>query len=260
MAQHSISDAAMTPARALVVVSQPDEGSVLRDILEPHGFVVSVVTTTAEGLALATNPACALILTGSAVDSWRDADSARQPFRTVVAVLSARRAQLTGRIGGVDTHIVQSSANWQHDLVQALGPPPSLQVAPNGDATAPGAEGRTCLDVSELRAALDAFGFDESGIEELVGLFLSDTPDTIALLTDASAAGNHDQIASLAHALKSPSAIVCAHDLSAMAAEMEGDGRAGRCADAVRKAALLSDEFIAVRDVLRLEFPQLANG
>lgn len=259
MAQVPTTDTATTPARELVVVSPPDQGSVLRDILEPHGFVVSVVNTLVEGLALATSPSCSLILTGSAVDSWREQDSTRLPFRVVVAVLSARRAQLTGRIGGVDTHVLQSSAHWHHDLVQALGPPPSLQAPPNSDATAPCAEVRTCLDVAELRVALDEFGFDESGIEELVGLFLSDTPDTIALLTDAAAAGNQDRIASLSHALKSPSAILCAHDLSAMAAEMEGDGRAGRCADAVRKAALLSDEFIAVRDTLRLEFPQLAN-
>lgn len=84
-------------------------------------------------------------------------------------------------------------------------------------------------------------------LEELVVLFLRDTPERLAAIGDALAAGDLDGAARSAHSLKGSAANLGAGRLQDLAAIAESRARDGDASDTARVLAAMHQEFGLVR-------------
>lgn len=83
------------------------------------------------------------------------------------------------------------------------------------------------VDLNVLRSRFAEIGLEESDIAELVDAFLEDTPAGLQRLAQAAAIESPSDVASAAHALKSPAATFGAMHLSELTSDLERRARAG---------------------------------
>jgi two-component system sensor histidine kinase/response regulator len=133
-------------------------------------------------------------------------------------------------------------------VTAAAATPPRPEAAPMA-RTADGSLNRHALEA--IRALSADKG--EMLLQRVLHAFIHDTPQRLALLRDAIAAGNAVSLRKAAHSLKSASANVGADRLAQLSKDMEQLGRN----DTTGAAALLPTmerEFAAVRDTLSSMF------
>jgi PAS domain S-box-containing protein len=90
-------------------------------------------------------------------------------------------------------------------------------------------------------------------ITELLDLFLSDMPPTLAALREALAAGEMLAVERAAHALKGSCAILGLQRAASFSAELEQEGRSGSVREASAIFARLEDELESVRQAFESE-------
>jgi len=97
---------------------------------------------------------------------------------------------------------------------------------------------------------------DGSFLRELIEIYLEDTPQRVAELEAALAAGDAHAMMRAAHTVKGSSSNFGANKLAQIALEIELLGKAGNCPPAVALVPNLKAEFALVAQALR----QIANG
>jgi CheY-like chemotaxis protein len=139
------------------------------------------------------------------------------------------------------------------DYVSKPVHPAHLQSVMVRHATERKIERKPTLDeevLRELRELQEAGGGSDL-IAELVTLFLEDLPDRIEGIRDSIAARDPDTLRRESHRLKGSSQQMGAARLSALCAELEGMGRAGRTDDATPFFLWVEREAGRVRQALR---------
>lgn len=110
-------------------------------------------------------------------------------------------------------------------------------------------EGTTPIDIAGFRAEMREAGVEEV-VESTLEVFAREAPGVYARLEAASAAGDARSAAAAAHALKSASANVWAHDLAETLGRIEASGRQGDAAQVHELLGELRPRFVAVMDYL----------
>jgi len=109
------------------------------------------------------------------------------------------------------------------------------------------------LDPEVLASLKELGGDDPSIFNELVELFLSDTPERMRSLETAQASGDPEAVAASAHALKSSCGNLGAMALYEMFRDIESSGKSGDV-DAIESLIpKVRSEFVRVEDALRRE-------
>ncbi|MEO0650132.1 MAG: Hpt domain-containing protein [Planctomycetota bacterium] len=110
------------------------------------------------------------------------------------------------------------------------------------------------LDPSVIEALRELGGEEEPELfEELVTMFLDDTPGRIEALLEALEAGDATTLERTAHALKSSCGNLGARRLASLCFEIESAGRAGDVEAARPLVGRSTDEFAAVAAALKSE-------
>jgi HPt (histidine-containing phosphotransfer) domain-containing protein len=110
------------------------------------------------------------------------------------------------------------------------------------------------LDPSVISSLRELGGDDDPGLfSELVGMFLSDTPERLRALTEALDHNDPGALERAAHALKSSSANLGALGLSVLFRDIEAAGRAKDLSKAAPLVARTQPEFQRVEAALRSE-------
>ncbi|MEM9493702.1 MAG: Hpt domain-containing protein, partial [Myxococcota bacterium] len=91
---------------------------------------------------------------------------------------------------------------------------------------------------------------DDEFVATVVELFLSDTPDRLAAMHEAVAGSDPDELCRVAHTLKYSCAVIGAHDMSALCADLEQRGRALDDAALTAMLSHLDTQAGAVLDAL----------
>jgi signal transduction histidine kinase/DNA-binding response OmpR family regulator/HPt (histidine-containing phosphotransfer) domain-containing protein len=136
------------------------------------------------------------------------------------------------------------------ELVRALN-----QCRPHAATYAPGvmiepSHGGAAVDPSVLQGLYESLGDDDLFLADLLDTFRVDAPHLLASMRAALDAGDAAELRRLAHSLKSNSASMGAHALSALAAELEECGRAGALGEAEKTLARADAEFVQVAEAL----------
>jgi two-component system, sensor histidine kinase len=112
------------------------------------------------------------------------------------------------------------------------------------------------IDQKTLAALLESLGGDVDFLKELADAYLDSTPDLLAAMRQAAAAGDGAALQRAAHSLKNGSASMGALALAALCKQLEDMGRSGMldgaeaCIDTA--AATYDDVARALRDVVRV--------
>lgn len=101
----------------------------------------------------------------------------------------------------------------------------------------------------ELETVRDMFGAD---FAELAALYRHDSPPRIAAMRDAHAAGDHAQLAKVAHALGGSSASIGATALSALCRDLENAAKAGMLDDFTARIGGIEAEYQRVDGKIEL--------
>jgi two-component system sensor histidine kinase/response regulator len=109
------------------------------------------------------------------------------------------------------------------------------------------------LDAGVIASLRDLGGDDPSIFNELVELFLEDTPTRIAALEQALASGSARELEAAAHTLKSSAGNLGAYVLSTLCKELEDCGRNQKLEAATSLVARSREEFKRVEEQLREE-------
>jgi CheY-like chemotaxis protein/HPt (histidine-containing phosphotransfer) domain-containing protein len=112
---------------------------------------------------------------------------------------------------------------------------------------------RNALDPEVIASLRDLGGDDPSIFNELVALFLEDTPPRIRELEEALTSGSTQRLEAAAHALKSSAGNLGAYVLSMLFREIEACGRAKDLESAAPLVARSQREFRRVEEALREE-------
>jgi HPt (histidine-containing phosphotransfer) domain-containing protein len=94
---------------------------------------------------------------------------------------------------------------------------------------------------------------DDGGefLRELIDIFLADTPNRIAEIEQALAAGHSGNLARAAHSIKGSAGNFGATQLTALARDLEAQGKAGDFASARAGLPALRAEFARVQPALQ---------
>ena len=126
-------------------------------------------------------------------------------------------------------------------------------VVPNTATAPPGAEPRA-LDPRALASIRELESPDQPAVlDQVIGLFLSDTPKQLQRLTAAASTGDAHALAQIAHSLKSGSRNLGALELGQLCERLEHLAKHGDVAGAVALAAPVHHEFLLVRPLLEVE-------
>ena len=134
--------------------------------------------------------------------------------------------------------------------------------APMNDAkpTISGDEEDASLDENVLAALRQLQDSGEPYIlEELIGLYLEDTPAQLVALRAAVEAGRADTVKTIAHTLKGSSASMGAARMTAGCSELEGVGASGDLHKAPGLLNRLEEEFGRVRAALEAKIARRRN-
>jgi PAS domain S-box-containing protein len=123
------------------------------------------------------------------------------------------------------------------------------QAAVGGAAPAPGPEG--AAPVFDRRALSAMLANDEDVVREIVGYFLEDTPRQILALKEYADQGDAASAGGQAHAIKGAAGSVGGLALSALAAEIELAGKAGRLDEIVALVPELERQFALLQAKMR---------
>lgn len=110
-------------------------------------------------------------------------------------------------------------------------------------------EPQSGVDFTSLHAFLRESGLDDDDLRDIFDLFLEDAPGHIRSLNEAVASGDSAAVATAAHALKSPAALICAGKLAAQLADMEEQARCGESTPAWAVDAVATELDRITRDV-----------
>ena len=111
------------------------------------------------------------------------------------------------------------------------------------------------LDPAALAALRDLNPGDDSFFQDLVQIFLDDSPQRIAEIEQSLVKGDARQLTLAAHSLKGSSANFGAERLRALSEQLELLGRQGSPGDAPAQLRALKDEFTRVRAALEALLP-----
>jgi len=114
-------------------------------------------------------------------------------------------------------------------------------------------EDERSLDPGVIASLRDLGGDDPSIFNELVELFIADTPVRIKALEQALASGSARNLEAAAHALKSSSGNLGAYVLSTLCKELEVCGRNKNLESAASLVARSREEYRRVEEALREE-------
>ena len=107
------------------------------------------------------------------------------------------------------------------------------------------------IDAEVIESLKELGGEDDPGLfQELVDVFLTDTPPRLEAMTEAVANGDAEALMTAAHSLKSSAANMGALHLSALCRQLEAQGREGNHAMGDDVAAA-KQEFETVARLLR---------
>ena len=126
--------------------------------------------------------------------------------------------------------------------VSAPTPAPMAKAADKLSAPGSAIDSRVVGDLIELMG---------SDFQDLVRVYLEDTPNNLQLLERAARANDVDALIAPSHSLKSTSANLGALLLSEMAKRIEQGARAGELSDPVLSVSQLQNEFLRVSGQLR---------
>jgi HPt (histidine-containing phosphotransfer) domain-containing protein len=108
----------------------------------------------------------------------------------------------------------------------------------------------TLIDRGVLDGLLESLGGDLDFLAELLQTYFDDSPQQIAAMRAAVAAGDAEALRRAAHSLKSNSANFGALALSAKCKELEMVGKAGTVDGAADKIAVVAADYEQVRAAL----------
>jgi len=117
--------------------------------------------------------------------------------------------------------------------------------------TATQASGGQILDEQALNSLLNTLGGEFAYLEELIDLFLEDTPQLIEDLNTAVEAQDIPEVHRLAHSLKSNGADYGAVKFSNLCKELEMESKSGRLNGATKLAAEITREYAKMEGALR---------
>ncbi len=103
------------------------------------------------------------------------------------------------------------------------------------------------IDQEALDALLASLGGDEEFLAELMQDYFDDSPDQLAAMETAMAAGDDEGLRRAAHSLKSNSATFGAMKLSGMCKQLEDQGKSGALDGAGTGIAQVAAEYERVR-------------
>ena len=130
-------------------------------------------------------------------------------------------------------------------------------AVPNTATAPPGAAPRA-LDPQALASIRELELPDQPAVlDQVIGLFLSDTPKQLQRLRAAASTGDAHALAQIAHNLKSGSRNLGARELGQLCERLEHLARHGDVAGAAALAAPVHHEFLLVRPLLEVE---IAHG
>jgi HPt (histidine-containing phosphotransfer) domain-containing protein len=111
------------------------------------------------------------------------------------------------------------------------------------------------LDPEALAALRELNPGDDSFFQDLVQIFLDDSPQRIAEMEQALAKGVARQLMHAAHSLKGSSSNFGAGRLRALSEQLELLGRQGSLGDAPGQLHALKEEFVRVKTALEALLP-----
>jgi HPt (histidine-containing phosphotransfer) domain-containing protein len=145
----------------------------------------------------------------------------------------------------------------------------SPQESSRPDTGAPMNDAKPTISDGEEDASLDEHvlgalrQLQEAGepdiFEELIGLYLRDTPTKLVALWEAVEAGRADTVKTIAHTLKGSSANMGAPRMTAGCSELEGVGASGDLHKAPGLLNRLEEEFGRVRAALEAKIARRRN-
>ena len=135
---------------------------------------------------------------------------------------------------------------------QPAGPGMLAQMA---DGALPASNGAHApVDMGVLDGLRELQGEGEPDVlDELIGLFLTDVPQQLVALRQASAVGDARSVGRIAHTLKGAAANMGAKGMRALCIELEEVGRSGNVRSALAQISRLEEEFGRVRAALERE-------
>jgi HPt (histidine-containing phosphotransfer) domain-containing protein len=107
------------------------------------------------------------------------------------------------------------------------------------------------IDREAFDRLLESFGGDTDFLAEMLETYFEDSPQQLAAMEAAMAAGDAEQLRRAAHSLKSNSATFGALAFSAQARELEMMAKQGEVQDSEPKVASLIAEYPHVEEGLR---------
>lgn len=107
------------------------------------------------------------------------------------------------------------------------------------------------IDRAALVALLEATGGDPAFLAELADAYFIDTPELLAAMRRALAAGNAVELRRAAHALKSNSANFGVHTLAGLCRELEERGKNGALDGAALLVERVEAEYERVKPALQ---------
>jgi histidine phosphotransfer protein HptB len=111
------------------------------------------------------------------------------------------------------------------------------------------------LDPEALAALRDLNPGDDSFFQDLIQIFLDDSPQRIAEMEQSLVNGDARQLMLAAHSLKGSSSNFGARRLRALSEQLELLGRQGPLGDAPRQLPALKEEFARVKAALEALLP-----
>jgi HPt (histidine-containing phosphotransfer) domain-containing protein len=106
------------------------------------------------------------------------------------------------------------------------------------------------IDRAVLDGLLDSVGGDKEFVGELLQVYFEDSPQLVAAMRSALAAGNADEFRRAAHSLKSNSANFGAMQLSRVCRGLEEMGKAGNLDGAADQVLAMESEYARVKSAL----------
>ena len=107
------------------------------------------------------------------------------------------------------------------------------------------------IDRAALDALLETTGGDAGFLAELIDTYLGDSVGLLAVMRQAIAVANPEELRRAAHSLKSNSASFGAHTLASLCQELEQRARNGVLEGAPGRLAHIETAYAAVEDALR---------
>lgn len=111
------------------------------------------------------------------------------------------------------------------------------------------------INPEALETMLQMVGGDTAFLAEMIDAYLADSPQLLAELRQALAAGDADRLRRAAHSLKSNSENFGAHSLAALARKLEELGKIGSLADAHHLTEQATAEYDRVKRALEIARP-----